>query len=116
MSAWLTVIGIGADGPDGLPPAAHALIENAELLVGGDRHLALVTNGHCKKVAWDFPLDATIATIAANRGKRVVVLATGDPMAYGIGSTLASRADGALLSLPSQRTASSAYQRKKPAA
>ena len=93
MSAWLTVVGLGADGPGGLPPASRALIESAELLVGGERHLGLVdcpaTGGHCEKLAWAFPLDATMETIAAHRGKRVVVLATGDPMAYGIGSTLA---------------------------
>ena len=89
MSAWLTVVGLGADGPGGLPPASRAVIENAEVLVGGERHLGLVANGHCEKVAWGFPLDETMETIAANRGKRVVVLATGDPMAYGIGSTLA---------------------------
>lgn len=89
MSAWLIVVGLGADGPGGLPPATRAVIENAEILVGGDRHLGLVANGYCEKVAWGFPLDETMETIAANRGKRVVVLATGDPMAYGIGSTLA---------------------------
>jgi len=89
VSAWLTVVGLGADGPEGLPPVSRALIESAEILVGGARHLGLVSNGPCEKVAWGFPLDATMETIAANRGKRVVVLATGDPMAYGIGSTLA---------------------------
>ncbi len=93
MSAWLNVIGLGADGPEGLPPASRALIENAELLVGGERHLALVANGHCEKVAWSFPLDTTMEAIAAHRGRRVVVLATGDPMAYGIGSTLAREFD-----------------------
>jgi len=89
VSAWLTVVGLGADGPEALPPASRTMIENAELLVGGERHLGLVANGHCEKVAWGFPLDPTMETIAANRGRRVVVLATGDPMAYGIGSTLA---------------------------
>ncbi len=103
MSAWLTVLGVGAEGPTGLPPAARAVIENAELLVGGERHLGLVANGHCEKVAWDFPLEETMKTIAANRGKRVVVLATGDPMAYGIGSTLARHfapADMAIMPAP----------------
>ena len=89
MSAWLNVVGLGADGPGGLPPAARALVETAELLVGGERHLALIPNGYCEKLAWSFPLDATMEAIAAHRGQRVVVLATGDPMAYGIGSTLA---------------------------
>ena len=93
MSAWLTVVGLGAEGPEGLPPTSRAFIDTAELLVGGERHLGLVdcptAGGHCEKIAWGFPLDATMQTIAANRGRRVVVLATGDPMAYGIGSTLA---------------------------
>jgi precorrin-6Y C5,15-methyltransferase (decarboxylating) len=89
MNAWISVIGLGADGPEGLPPAARAIIDNAELLVGGERHLALASNGPCEKIAWESPLDATMAIIDANRGRRVVVLATGDPMAYGIGSTLA---------------------------
>ena len=91
MSAWLTVLGIGADGPASLTPAARAMIENAEILVGGERHLALVANGGCEKIAWGTPLDATVKTIDSHRGKRVVVLATGDPMAYGIGTTLARR-------------------------
>jgi precorrin-6Y C5,15-methyltransferase (decarboxylating) len=89
MSAWINVVGLGAEGPDGLPPAARALIDNAELLVGGERHLSLIANGPFEKIAWGFPLDTTMQTINANRGRRVVVLATGDPMAYGIGSTLA---------------------------
>ncbi len=89
MSAWLTVVGLGADGPAGLPPTSRAMIDNAELLVGGERHLALITNGHCETISWDSPLESTMAKIAANRSRRVVVLATGDPMAYGIGSTLA---------------------------
>ena len=80
---------MGADGPEGLPPAARAIIDNAELLVGGERHLALAANGPCERIAWTTPLEATMAIIDANRGRRVVVLATGDPMAYGIGSTLA---------------------------
>lgn len=103
MSAWLTVVGLGADGPEGLPPASHAFIDNAEILVGGARHLALIPGNDCKKVAWTFPLDTTMAEIAANRGKRVVVLATGDPMAYGIGSTLARHfepAEMAIISAP----------------
>ena len=43
MTRWLSVIGIGEDGFSGLSPAARALVETAEILVGGDRHLAMVT-------------------------------------------------------------------------
>ena len=103
MSAWLTVVGLGADGPKGLTSTSRALIDNAEVLVGGDRHLGLVANDDCEKIIWEFPPDPTMAMIAANRGRRVVVLATGDPMAYGIGSTLAryfTPADMAIMPAP----------------
>ncbi len=88
MSVWLNVIGLGADGRNGLPPAAQTLIDSAEVLVGGERHLALSGNNAAERLTWRLPLDEVMADIAALRGRRVVVLATGDPMAYGIGTTL----------------------------
>lgn len=89
MTPWLSVIGIGADGLDGLAPVARRLIENADVLVGGQRHLALVPNGNVERLTWATPLSKTVAEIAARRGRRVAVLATGDPMWFGIGVTLA---------------------------
>jgi precorrin-6Y C5,15-methyltransferase (decarboxylating) len=88
VSAWLSVVGLGADGPASLPPALRTLIETAEVLVGGARHLALAGNNRAERLIWRLPLDEVMAEIAARRGRRVVVLATGDPMTYGIGSTL----------------------------
>ena len=41
MSAWLSIIGIGEDGLAGITPAARRLIDDAEVLVGGERHLAM---------------------------------------------------------------------------
>jgi precorrin-6Y C5,15-methyltransferase (decarboxylating) len=91
MSVWLSVVGIGEDGLDSLSPAARALVENAELLVGGDRHLALVPAGPAERLVWRQPLGDTLDLIAARRGARVSVLASGDPMCYGVGATLARR-------------------------
>ena len=93
MTAWLNIVGVGADGLSGLPAASRALIETADLLVGGDRHLAMVENSSARKIAWEFPLDGLVQEITAARTRRVVVLATGDPMAFGIGSTLARHFD-----------------------
>ena len=90
MTAWLSVIGIGADGIAGLAPAAQAMVQAAEVLVGGTRHLAMV-NGRAERLTWETPLSRTVDAIAARRGRRVVVLATGDPMWFGIGVTLARR-------------------------
>lgn len=90
-SPWLTVVGIGEDGLDGLSPVARAMIAAAEVVVGGDRHLALaeaMLGPGVVRIGWS-GLDATLAAIAERRGRRMVVLASGDPMFYGIGATLA---------------------------
>jgi precorrin-6Y C5,15-methyltransferase (decarboxylating) len=88
---WLAVVGIGEDGADGLAPAARAFIETAEVLVGGARHLAMVPHGGFERIVWERPLRATLDAIEARRGHRVTVLASGDPMWYGIGVTLSRR-------------------------
>jgi len=88
---WLSIIGIGEDGVAGLVPAARALIETAEALVGGVRHLGMVPDYGAERIPWERPLAATIDAIEARRGARVAVLATGDPMWYGIGVTLSRR-------------------------
>ena len=43
MSPWLSIVGIGEDGQEGLGVNARGLIARAEVLVGGARHLAMVT-------------------------------------------------------------------------
>ena len=89
MTAWLSIVGIGDDGLAGLAPASRVLIEAAELLVGGARHLAMIPPGPAERLPWRQPFADTIAAIAAHRGRRVVVLASGDPMWYGAGAVLA---------------------------
>jgi precorrin-6Y C5,15-methyltransferase (decarboxylating) len=91
MSAWLTVIGIGEDGIEALPRALQATIERAELIVGGTRHLAMVAHVPVEKKSWASPLSLTLDEIWSRRGRPVVVLATGDPMHFGIGVALAKR-------------------------
>src|SRR5579864_4641729 len=89
MSAWLSVIGIGEEGLDGLTGAARALIDNAELLVGGERHLGLVPGTAAERLTWRQPLGDTIELIKARRGRPVVVLASGDPLHFGVAALLA---------------------------
>ena len=85
---WLSIIGIGEDGRAGLGSAANALIDSAELIVGGERHLALVGDTQGAKMQWRTPLDATSQDILARRGKPVAVLVSGDPFWFGAGVTL----------------------------
>src|SRR5271167_4646989 len=91
VKSWLAVVGIGEDGLAGLAPAGRALVETAQVLVGGARHLGMVPEGCAERLLWERPLDRTMAAIAARRGRNVTVLASGDPLWYGIGVTLAGR-------------------------
>jgi precorrin-6Y C5,15-methyltransferase (decarboxylating) len=91
VKPWLAVVGIGEEGLAGLAPAGRALVETAEVLVGGARHLGMVPQGGAERLPWARPLDLTIAAIAQRRGRNVTVLASGDPLWYGIGVTLIRR-------------------------
>lgn len=91
MAPWLTVVGIGADEIASLGAEAQAALADAEVLVGGARHLALVPKSAAECIAWESPIAATVERIAALKGRRVVVLASGDPMEFGVGATLSRR-------------------------
>jgi precorrin-6Y C5,15-methyltransferase (decarboxylating) len=101
MSAWLTVVGLGEDGMDGLGAAARACIDGAEVLVGGERHLALVSAPKATRLPWKQPLSETIAQILQHRGHPVVVLASGDPLHYGAAALLSRHVKaGEMIVLP----------------
>ena len=91
MAPWLAVIGIGEDGLKGLSPSSVALIESAEILIGGARHLAMLPADGRERLAWPSPMCQLVDRIPKMRGRRVAVLASGDPMWFGIGATLARR-------------------------
>ncbi len=87
---WLSIVGIGEDGVDGLTPAARGLISAAEIVFGGQRHLALAApliRGAARP--WPSPFDRAAEEVVAQRGRQVCVLASGDPYLYGVGSVLA---------------------------
>jgi len=86
----LTVVGIGADGWSGLPERQRSLVRDAEVLLGGTRHLALVPGvAGQERTAWPSPLrNALPALLGAYEGRTVVVLASGDPLVSRIGATL----------------------------
>ncbi len=88
---WLSVIGIGDDGLCSLSSPARALLEAGEVLVGGERHLAMVADHPGERLPWRRPLEATLEELETRRGRRVVVLASGDPMCFGVGELLARR-------------------------
>ncbi|MGH1578531.1 precorrin-6y C5,15-methyltransferase (decarboxylating) subunit CbiE [Planktotalea sp.] len=90
---WLHIVGIGEDGMDGLVPATRAVVEAADVIIGGDRHHRLSENVSATRVAWPSPFDALIDVLTSYRGKRVVVLATGDPLWFSVGARIGRAID-----------------------
>jgi precorrin-6B C5,15-methyltransferase / cobalt-precorrin-6B C5,C15-methyltransferase len=84
---WLTIIGIGEDGLAGLSEASRKALAKAEMVFGGERHLALADIG-ARGRPWPVPFD--IGPVLACRGRRIAVLASGDPFWHGVGGSLAS--------------------------
>ncbi|HEY4707321.1 MAG TPA: precorrin-6y C5,15-methyltransferase (decarboxylating) subunit CbiE, partial [Thermodesulfobacteriota bacterium] len=87
------VIGIGVQGRASLLERPLDIIKKAGLLVGGRRHLDEFPKAKAKKVALGSITEAAAAIekfIQTNR-KPVAVLATGDPLLFGIGSFIIKR-------------------------
>ena len=91
---WLSIVGIGEDGVDGLSAVARGLVSNAAIVFGGKRHLALaapVIRGTARP--WPSPFDRVAEEVLAQRGHAVCVLASGDPFMHGVGAVLARHID-----------------------
>lgn len=88
IQKWLSIVGIGEDGLAGLSAAARSLIDNAEILVGGDRHLAMLPKDSRSRIFWTSPMEESINQILLHRGKSVCILASGNPLCFGVGTTL----------------------------
>ncbi|GAA1391229.1 cobalt-precorrin-6A reductase [Luteococcus peritonei] len=89
-SPRLLVLGVGAEGWEGLPSAARERVLGAEVVLGGARHLAMLpeTPGQ-QQLTWPSPLRENLPSLLDGlAGRRIVALASGDPMVSGIGSTL----------------------------
>jgi precorrin-6B C5,15-methyltransferase / cobalt-precorrin-6B C5,C15-methyltransferase len=89
----VSVIGISAGGADSLPAALRERIEKAEVLAGGERHLGYFPHCAGLRLPIGHPLEAWVEQVAteADAGRRVVVVASGDPLFYGIGTRLLAR-------------------------
>ncbi len=86
----ITVVGIGADGWAGADAARRDAVDGADVVFGGERHLALLPETvTAERRPWPSPLrDRLVAALAEVDGRRVVALASGDPLVSGIASTL----------------------------
>lgn len=86
MTAWLHIIGIGEDGIAGLSKEALLALAKSDVIVGGKRHHELTKEIDAERVNWPSPFNAMVETIKTHKGKSVVVLVTGDPLWYSVGS------------------------------
>src|SRR6185312_1868081 len=88
---WLSIVGIGEDGVQGLSTVARQLVGSAELVVGGARHLELANELiRGRRLAWPSPIGDAFPEIARYRGRPVAVLASGDPFHFGVGKQIAT--------------------------
>ena len=73
---WITVVGISEDGLDGLTPRVRTVVESADVLLGGERHLSKVPEGAEIRIDWSDGFEAAFNALEQHSGKRVVVLAS----------------------------------------
>lgn len=98
--AWLSIIGLNEDGLAGLGSASREALARAEIVFGSPRHLALAGVAGRE---WGMPFSVT--PVLAERGRRVAVLASGDPFWHGAGGSLVGHlAPGEWVSYPALST------------
>ena len=111
MTPWLTVVGIGEDGFKGLGKNARRALLGASRIFGSQRQLDLLPvciRG--ERQLWPSPFS--LEPVLALRGEPVCVLASGDPMFFGVGASLARQLPGAeMLILPAPSSVSLAAAR-----
>jgi precorrin-6Y C5,15-methyltransferase (decarboxylating) len=86
---WLTILGLGEDGPEGLPPASRLALQEAEIVMGAPRHLDLLPDLAAERIAWPVPFADGLPILQRLKGQRVVALASGDPFWFGAGRVIA---------------------------
>ncbi|MGM7722937.1 precorrin-6y C5,15-methyltransferase (decarboxylating) subunit CbiE [Metabacillus sp. Hm71] len=91
MKETIKVIGIGDDGKKSLLPVYEKWIYESEILVGGERQLSFFQDYCGEKVVIKGGLSSLVTFLEKEEERNIVVLASGDPLFYGIGSYLAKR-------------------------
>jgi len=85
------IVGVGEDGLDGLTERARNLVLAADLLVGAENPLSLVPPGPAQRVFVGDDLDRAVQAIRAAEGQKILVLASGDPLFYGLARYLCAK-------------------------
>ncbi len=88
MNKWLTIVGMGEDGWEGLSNRARLAIKTTEVIVGSERLFKNLPNLKAERHEWPQPFSAVVEKIKPLAGRNTVILATGDPMNYGVARKL----------------------------
>ena len=84
MTPWLTIVGIGEDGWDGLSGRARESVHSAVHIIGSTRTLAMLPQTSAQFHEWPQPFSAVVEQLKPLKGQATVILATGDPMNFGV--------------------------------
>lgn len=85
---WLTIVGWGESGISGLSAASRRALDEADLIYGARRHLSVLPAMNTEVREWPVPFAEGIPPLLVERGRRVVMLVSGDPFWFGAGATL----------------------------
>ena len=88
QAPWLTIIGLGEDGVEGLCNASRNALDMAEVIMAPPRHMAMLPDTGAKRIEWPVPFADGVSQLLELRGRPVAVLASGDPFWFGAGSVL----------------------------
>lgn len=88
---WLSLIGITPQGQTRLSKSALTSLTSAKVLIGSQRQLALIDNTLVrpeKREVWPSPLAPRLEELCRKKPPGTAILASGDPMCWGIGNTI----------------------------
>ena len=81
----IQLIGLGAGGIESLPTGHKELILSADIIFGAERHLEDIPKNISKK-SWSKNIRNDLKKIKKIKNKKICILATGDPLFYGVGN------------------------------
>ena len=98
----INVIGLGPGNTDYITKLGEKLIQNSDVVIGGKRNLESIVDFEGEKIVLDSNLREIIEYINNNKEKQISIIASGDPLIYGIGRCLSKNIDKKMLNMVSR--------------
>ena len=97
----INIIGLGPGNLDYITKKGENLISTSDVLIGGKRNLESIKNFEGEKIVLDSNLREIIEYINNNKEEQISIIASGDPLIYGIGRYLSKNIDNKMLNMVS---------------